>query len=76
MRPHFLFNSLSSLVTLINTDTEKATQFVHKLSDVYRYVLEQSENELVPVSEELKFVEDYIYLQKIRFGENLQVQTV
>ena len=73
VRPHFLFNSLSSLVTLINTDTEKATQFVHKLSDVYRYVLEQRENELVPLKEELKFLEDYIYLQKIRFGENLQV---
>lgn len=73
VRPHFLFNSLSSLVTLINTDAEKATYFVHKLSDVYRYVLEQSENELVPVSEELKFMEDYLYLQKIRFGESLQV---
>jgi sensor histidine kinase YesM len=74
VRPHFLFNSLSSLVTLINTDAEKATLFVHKLSDVYRYVLEQRENELVPLKEELKFLEDYIYLQKIRFGENLQVE--
>lgn len=74
VRPHFLFNSLSSLVTLINTDAEKATHFVHKLSDVYRYVLEQRENELVPLQEELKFLEDYIYLQKIRFGENLQVE--
>lgn len=73
VRPHFLFNSLSSLATLINTDAEKATRFVHKLADVYRYVLEQRENELVPLKEELKFVEDYIYLQKIRFGENLQV---
>jgi len=74
VRPHFLFNSLSSLVTLINTDPEKATLFVHKLSDVYRYVLEQRENELVPLKEELKFLEDYIYLQQIRFGENLQIQ--
>ncbi len=73
VRPHFLFNSLSSLVTLINTDSGKATQFVHKLSDVYRYVLEQRENELVPLAEEVKFLEDYIYLQKIRFGESLQV---
>ena len=73
VRPHFLFNSLSSLVTLINTDTEKATLFVHKLSDVYRYVLEQRENELVPLAREVKFLEDYIYLQKIRFGESLQV---
>jgi LytS/YehU family sensor histidine kinase len=75
VRPHFLFNSLSSLATLINTDPEKATQFVHKLSDVYRYVLEQRENELVPLKDDLKFMEDYIFLQKIRFGENLQVRT-
>lgn len=74
VRPHFLFNSLSSLATLINTDTEKATLFVHKLSDVYRYVLEQRENELVPLKDDLKFVEDYIFLQKIRFGENLKVE--
>jgi two-component system LytT family sensor kinase len=74
VRPHFLFNSLSSLATLINTDTEKATRFVHKLSDVYRYVLEQRENELVPLKEDLKFMEDYVFLQKIRFGENLQIR--
>jgi LytS/YehU family sensor histidine kinase len=74
VRPHFLFNSLSSLATLINTDTKKATQFVHKLSDVYRYVLEQRENELVPLKDDLKFLEDYIFLQKIRFGDNLRVE--
>jgi sensor histidine kinase YesM len=73
VRPHFLFNSLSSLATLINTDAKKATDFVLKLADVYRYVLEQKENELVSLKEELKFLEDYIFLQKIRFGENLQV---
>jgi len=73
VRPHFLFNSLSSLVTLINTDSEKATLFVHKLSDVYRYLLEQREIELVDVTEEIRFLEDYLYLQKIRFGESLQV---
>jgi two-component system LytT family sensor kinase len=74
VRPHFLFNSLSSLVTLINTDAEKATQFVHTLSDVYRYVLEQRENELVPAEDEVKFLKDYIYLQQIRFGESLKVR--
>ncbi len=74
LRPHFLFNSLSSLVTLIDKDQEKATQFVHRLSGVYRYVLDQTENELVSVEEELKFLEDYVFLQKIRYGENLQVR--
>ena len=75
VRPHFLFNSLSSLATLINTDAKKATQFVHKLSDVYRYVLEQRESELVPLKDDLKFMEDYVFLQQIRFGKNLQVDT-
>jgi two-component system, LytTR family, sensor kinase len=76
VRPHFLFNSLSSLATLINTDQEKATQFVHRLSDVYRYVLEQRENELVPLKEDLKFMEDYVFLQKIRFGNSLQIENM
>jgi len=76
VRPHFLFNSLSSLASLINTDQDKATQFVHRLSDVYRYVLEQRENELVPLKEDLKFMEDYVFLQKIRFGNNLQIDNV
>jgi len=74
VRPHFLFNSLSSLATLINTDSKKATQFVHKLSDVYRYVLEQRENELVSLKDDLKFMEDFVFLQKIRFGDKLQVE--
>lgn len=74
VRPHFLFNSLSSLATLINTDTDKATLFVHKLSDVYRYVLEQRATELVSLKDDLKFMEDYVFLQKIRFGNNLQIK--
>jgi sensor histidine kinase YesM len=74
IRPHFLFNSLSSLVTLIEKDTRKATQFVHKLSDVYRYVLDQSENELVPMAEEVKFLKDYLFLQQIRYGNSLRIE--
>jgi sensor histidine kinase YesM len=74
IRPHFLFNNLSSLVNLINTDTRKATEFVHKLSEVYRYVLELNDTELVPLADELKFLEDYMYLQQIRFGEKLSLR--
>lgn len=74
VRPHFLFNSLSSLTTLINSDADKATQFVHKLSDVYRYVLEKRDNELVTVKEEVKFLEDYMFMQKIRFGDRLELE--
>lgn len=73
IRPHFLFNSLSSLVNLINSDTGKATEFVHKLSDVYRYVLAMNDSELVPLDDELKFLEDYMYLQRIRYGNKLRL---
>lgn len=71
VNPHFLFNSLNSLTALIDKDPDKAGQFVKKLSEIYRYVLDQNVNELVPVESELKFLESYIFLQKIRFAENL-----
>jgi len=73
IRPHFLFNSLSSLVNLINSDQAKATEFVHKLSDVYRYVLAMNDSELVTLEEELKFLENYMYLQQIRYGKKLRL---
>lgn len=71
VNPHFLFNSLNSLAALIDKDQDKAGQFVKKLSEIYRYVLDQKVNELVSVESELKFLESYIFLQKIRFAENL-----
>ena len=74
VNPHFLFNNLNSLTSLINSNPAKAIDFVKKLSEVYRYVLDQKNQELVPLETELRFVESYIYLHKIRFGENLQVQ--
>lgn len=75
VNPHFLFNNLNSLTSLIGSDPEKAISFVKKLSEVYRYVLDQKNQELVPLETEMKFVESYIFLQKIRFGANLTVET-
>lgn len=74
VNPHFLFNSLNSVTSLIKKDPDKAILFVQKLSEVLRYVLEQKDNEIVTVESELKFLESYIFLQKIRFGANLKVQ--
>jgi len=74
VNPHFLFNNLNSLTSLINSNPEKAIDFVKKLSEVYRYVLDQKDHELVALETELKFVESYIYLHQIRFGANLEVQ--
>lgn len=72
--PHFLFNNLNSLTSLISTNPDKAIDFVKKLSEVYRYVLDQKDQELVDLATELKFVESYVFLQKIRFESNLDVQ--
>lgn len=73
MSPHFLFNSLNTLTTLIAENQTLALQFTEKLSDVYRYILHNKERELVLISEEVQFVKDYIYLLKIRFPENFTV---
>ncbi len=75
VNPHFLFNSLNTLSGLIGKDEEKATRFVKQLSDIYRYVLEQKDRELVPLNTEMKFVGNYISLMKIRFGDNLIVES-
>jgi two-component system LytT family sensor kinase len=72
--PHFLFNNLNSLTSLISTNHDKAIDFVKKLSEVYRYLLDQKDHEMVALETELKFLESYIFLQKIRFESNLNVQ--
>jgi sensor histidine kinase YesM len=71
VNPHFLFNSLNTLSGLVEQKPELATDFIKKLSDIYRYVLEQNEKELVSINDELKFVEDYIFLSQMRFGKGL-----
>jgi hypothetical protein len=73
VNPHFLFNSLNTLTTLVYKNSDQAAEFIRKLADVYRYVLDQKEKEVVEVSTEMKFVENYVHLQKIRFGESLKI---
>lgn len=70
--PHFLFNSLNVLTSLIEENPNKAEKFTTKLSKVYRYVLEQKEKTLVPLQEELNFAKVYIELLKMRFEEAIQ----
>lgn len=74
VNPHFLFNSLNTLSYLIPEDADKSVKFVQKLSKVYRYILEMSEEELIPLRKELEFLNSYIFLLKERFEENLQVE--
>ena len=72
--PHFLFNSLNVLTSLIEEDQEMAVQFTTSLSKVYRYVLEQKNKALVPVTEELQFAKIYMDLLKMRFEDSLVIE--
>jgi sensor histidine kinase YesM len=74
VNPHFLFNSLNTLITIIPEDPQTAVAFVQKLADVYRYVLQSKDKELVTLAEEMQIVKAYVFLLKTRFGDNLQVK--
>jgi sensor histidine kinase YesM len=73
VNPHFLFNSLNSLSSLIRISPEKAIDFVDKFSKIYRYVLDVSDKIVVELREELDFLQSFYFLQKIRFGNNLEI---
>ena len=70
--PHFLFNSLNVLTSLIGENPNQAEKFTTKLSKVYRYVLEQRNKDLVPISEELLFAKTYMQLLGMRFEDAIQ----
>ncbi len=72
INPHFLFNSLTSLMSLLEENT-KAEKYVHILSEYLRYVLMENTHEIVSLQQELMNVENYSFLQKIRFENNLQI---
>ncbi len=69
--PHFLFNSLNVLTSLIEENTDNAQKFTTSLSKVYRYVLEQKNKDLVTVDEELAFAKTYMSLLKMRFEDSI-----
>ncbi|WP_163407891.1 sensor histidine kinase [Flavobacterium ajazii] len=69
LQPHFLFNSLSVLKSLIKVDNEKAENYAIKLSDFLRYSVESHKTNTVTVDEELKFTKDFVTLQKVRFED-------
>lgn len=73
VNPHFLFNNLSVLKSLILYDKDKAYDFTQNFTDIYRYVLQSKDKKLVLLSEELQFVESFIALHKERIGEGLRV---
>ncbi len=68
INPHFLFNNLNTLDCLIDEDPPLAKSYLHKMGRLYRYLLISAEQDTVPLSEELSFADDYIFLLKERFG--------
>ena len=74
VNPHFLFNSFSVLSSLIDEDPQKASDFLNRLSKMYRYILENREASLVTLHEELQFLEDYLYLLKTRHEESIKIE--
>ena len=75
IEPRFLFNSLSVLSSLIHTDTDLASEFVLRLSRIIRYVIEKNEFLLVPLQDEIDFVNDYLFLMQTRFEQEIICET-
>ncbi len=71
INPHFLFNSLNVLTSLIHKDSDLATAYTQKLAEIYRYVLSQDNKKVIFVEDELEFIKTYMEILQIRFGENL-----
>jgi hypothetical protein len=74
VNPHFLFNSLNSLSSLVRNDPDLSEQYIQKLSMIYRYILENENKELVPLSAENEFVNNYFSLQKMRDEEKIELK--
>ena len=74
LNPHFLFNSLNTLMSEIQYDPANALRFTQHLSDVYRYVLQQADRQMVTLREELEFLDSFIFLHRVRLGECLFIE--
>jgi two-component system LytT family sensor kinase len=75
INPHFLFNNMSVLSSLVYKDQDKAVDFINQLSKVYRYLLDNRNNELVTLENEMEFIKSYNYLLQIRFDTNIIFKT-
>jgi len=74
LNPHFLFNSLNTLIAEIEYDPATAVKFTQHLSEVYRYVLRQQQCQIVSLKEELDFLDSYIFLHQVRLGDCLSLE--
>ena len=74
LQPHFLFNTLNAISTLVHRDPRAADEMIGNLSDFLRLTLENADRQEIPLGEELKFVEHYLAIERVRFGERLRVE--
>jgi two-component system, LytTR family, sensor kinase len=74
LEPHFVFNSLTTISHLISVDPEKAQMFTQKLAVVYKYLLVNKGKELVSLEDELSFIDNYVYLLRIRYDDKISLQ--
>lgn len=75
MSPHFLFNTLTALKSLIRESPDLADQYVNHLAQVLRYTLQSNEKKTVTLREEMEFTESYLFLIEMRYGNNLTIKT-
>ncbi|GAB3275811.1 hypothetical protein GCM10027347_49320 [Larkinella harenae] len=73
LNPHFLFNSLNSLSSLIADEPDRAEQFVDEMASVYRYILQTNDYELTTLSRELQFIQSYFHLLETRYGRGIRL---
>lgn len=73
VNPHFLFNSFNTLLNVIDNDTEIAAEYVEKLSDFYRNILQYQNQTVIPLSDEIELVQNYFYLLQKRYDKNIQL---
>jgi len=71
INPHFLFNTLNSISTLVHSSKDQARKLITELSDVFRYALDAHGEQMVSLSKEIDFLENYVRIQQVRFGERL-----
>jgi sensor histidine kinase YesM len=76
INPHFLFNALNSIASLIPVDPQRAEEIVQRLSHLFRYTLDASNRETVQLSDELSLIREYLEIEKVRLGERLSYEII
>lgn len=76
INPHFFFNTLNSLYSLTIDRSDKAPELILKLSELMRYVIYESKEDLEPIEKQLEFIRSYVYLENLRVGDHLKVDVV